>query len=125
VPAPAQPGSPVENPVSAPDKEKSSAAAAAVQANNESDIVVENELYRITFTNRGGEVKSWLLKKYKDDTQKNPLDLVNQAAAAKFGLPLSFFTYDAGLKNRLNSALYVPSETGTISVAGAGSTPAT
>jgi YidC/Oxa1 family membrane protein insertase len=121
VPAPAQPDSPVENPVSAPDKRKSSAAAAAVQANNESDIVVENELYRITFTNRGGAVKSWLLKKYKDDTQKNPLDLVNQAAAAKFGLPLSLFTYDAGLKNRLNSALYVPSETGTISVAGAGS----
>ncbi|MFP5228982.1 MAG: membrane protein insertase YidC [Acidobacteriota bacterium] len=91
----------------------------AVQASAESDVVVENELYRITFTNRGGAVKSWVLKKYKDDTQKNPLDLVNHAAAAKFGLPLSLFTYDAGLKNQLNSAFYVPSETGTVSVPGA------
>jgi YidC/Oxa1 family membrane protein insertase len=97
------------------------AGAAAVQAGGESDTVVENELYRITFTNRGGAVKSWELKKYKDDTQKNPLDLVNHAAAAKFGLPLSLFTYDAGLRNRLNSALYVPSQAGNISIPGNGS----
>jgi YidC/Oxa1 family membrane protein insertase len=120
VPAPT-PVSAGATPASSTEQSTSPATAGAFQANNESDTVVENELYRITFTNRGGAVKSWLLKKYKDDTQKNPLDLVNQAAAAKFGLPLSFFTYDAGLKNRLNSALYVPSETGTISVAGAGS----
>ncbi len=121
-PAPAQPTEPGATPAPSSGRKKSSApAAAAVQAPSESDTVVENELYRITFTNRGGAVKSWVLKKYKDDTQKNPLDLVNQAAAAKFGLPLSLFTYDAGLKNRLNSALYIPSETGTVSVAGAGS----
>ena len=120
-PAPAQPTEPGATPAPSSGRKKSSApAAAAVQAPSESDTVVENELYRITFTNRGGAVKSWVLKKYKDDTQKNPLDLVNQAAAAKFGLPLSLFTYDAGLKNRLNSALYIPSETGTISVAGTG-----
>ena len=117
-PTPASAGA---TPAPSTEQSPSPAIAGAVQANNESDIVVENELYRITFTNRGGAVKSWLLKKYKDDTQKNPLDLVNHAAAAKFGLPLSLFTYDAGLKNRLNSALYVPSETGTISVAGTGS----
>ena len=117
-PTPASAGA---TPAPSTEQSPSPAIAGAVQANNESDIVVENELYRITFTNRGGAVKSWLLKKYKDDTQKNPLDLVNHAAAAKFGLPLSLFTYDAGLKNRLNSALYVPSETGTIGVAGTGS----
>jgi YidC/Oxa1 family membrane protein insertase len=120
VPAPT-PACAGATPASSTEQSTSPATAGAVQANNESDIVVENELYRITFTNRGGAVKSWLLKKYKDDTQKNPLDLVNQAAAAKFGLPLSLFTYDAGLKNRLNSALYVPSETGTIGVPGTGS----
>ena len=98
-----------------------STATNAVQASGESETVVENELYRITFTNRGGAVKSWLLKKYKDDSQKKPLDLVNHDAAAKFGLPLSLFTYDAGLKNRLNSSLYVPSETGTVGVPGTGS----
>ena len=49
-----------------------------VAATAESTTVVENELYRITFTNRGAQVNSWILKKYKDDNGK-PLDLVNQA----------------------------------------------
>ncbi len=101
----------------------STAATNAVQAASESETVVENEVYRITFTNRGGAVKSWLLnnKQYKDDSQKNQLDLVNHDAAAKYGLPLSLFAYDAALKDRLNSALYVPSATGTIDA----TTPAT
>ena len=89
-----------------------------VQAASETETVVENELYRITFTNRGGVVKSWLLKKYKDDSQKDLLDLVNHDAAAKFGMPLSLFTYDAGLKSRLNSVLYVASATGAINAPG-------
>src|SRR5438105_1083346 len=45
------------------------------QAIAETEIVVENDIYRITFTNRGAQVKSWVLKKYKDD-KGNPLDLV-------------------------------------------------
>ena len=93
-------------------------AAQTVEAPGEKDIVVENELYRITFTNRGAAVKSWVLKKYKGDDQKTPLDLVNHEAAAKFGLPLSLFTYDATLKNQLNSALYVPSSSGPLTVPG-------
>ena len=65
-------------------------AANAVAAENESTTVIENELYRVTFSNRGAQVKSWILKKYKDD-DGNPLDLVNQAAATKFGYPLSLY----------------------------------
>src|SRR3954471_23398911 len=53
------------------------------QAQSESETVVENDLYRITFTNRGGQAKSWILKKYSDD-QGRPLDIVNQPAAAKY-----------------------------------------
>ncbi|HZS51091.1 MAG TPA: membrane protein insertase YidC, partial [Bryobacterales bacterium] len=78
------------------------------QAASESETVVENDLYRITFTNRGAQAKSWVLKKYQDD-QGKPLDLVNSAAAAKFGYPLSLWTYDESLRNKLNSALYVSS----------------
>ncbi len=103
-------------------KTKTAAAAPAantVAAASEKDIVVENELYRITFTNRGAAIKSWVLKKYKSDDQKTPLDLVNHDAAAQFGLPLSLFTYDDALKNKLNSALYVssgaPTAPGTVS----------
>ncbi len=38
---------------------------------------------------------------------------MHQAAAAKYGFPLSFWSYDEGVRNRLNSPLYVASKTGT------------
>ena len=77
----------------------------------ESETVVENDLYKITFTNRGGQARSWILKKYHDDKGK-PLELVNTQAAAKYGYPLSLFSYDAGLRQKLNDALYVANATG-------------
>ena len=89
------------------------ATADAVVAAAETTTVVENELYRITFSNRGGQAVSWILKKYKDDAGK-PLDLVNPKAAAKVGYPLSLWTYDASLRNQLVQALYVPSATGNL-----------
>jgi YidC/Oxa1 family membrane protein insertase len=88
-------------------------AGAPKQAASESEIVVENDLYRITFTNRGAQVKSWIMKKYQNDQQR-PLDLVNQTAAAKYGYPLGLWTYDETQRNLLNSALYVPSASGTL-----------
>jgi len=81
------------------------------QASSESETIIENDLYKITFTNRGAQVKSWILKKFNNDAQNGLLDLVNPVAAQKFGYPLSLFTYDETLRNRLNSALYIPSET--------------
>ena len=41
--------------------------AAARQAAAEQETVIENDLYRIVFTNRGAQVKSWVLKKYHDE----------------------------------------------------------
>jgi len=79
------------------------------QASSETETVIENDLYRITFTNKGAQVKSWILKKFDNDSQNGQLDLVNAAAAQKFGYPLSLWTYDEGLRNRLSSALYVSS----------------
>ncbi len=87
-------------------------AVATKQASSETETVIENDLYRITFTNRGAQVKSWILKKFDNDAQNGPLDLVNAAAAEKYGYPLSLFTYDENLRKRLSSALYVASEEG-------------
>ena len=86
------------------------AAPSIKQATNESEMVIDNGLYHIVFTNRGGRVKSWVLKKW-DDEKGNPLDLVNTAAAEKYGYPLSLWTYDEKLRNKLSSALYVASST--------------
>jgi len=84
-----------------------------VTAASETDTVVENELYRIVFTNRGAQVKHWILKKYFDTAGK-PLDLVQPQLAQRFGLPLSLFTYESDLTTRLNQSLYQPSATGTL-----------
>lgn len=91
---------------------------ASTQAASESQIVVENDFYRITFTNRGAQVKSWILKNFQDE-HNQPLDLVNQTAAAKYGYPMSLWTYDQAERDKLNSALYVSSTTTqTVSVPG-------
>ena len=104
----AAPGKPVTPPPATPVEAKSASA--------ETETTVENDLYKIVFTNRGGQVKSWILKKYKDD-DGHPLDLVNKETV-KFGLPLSLYTYDPNLRNQINSALYVASSSGNLSAPG-------
>jgi YidC/Oxa1 family membrane protein insertase len=86
---------------------------ATKQAASESETVVENDLYRITLTSRGAQVKSWILKKYDDD-RGQPLDLVNTLAAEKYGYPLSLWTYDETQRSKLNSALYLASSSGAL-----------
>ncbi|MFZ0730759.1 MAG: membrane protein insertase YidC [Candidatus Sulfotelmatobacter sp.] len=111
-PTPVQPPAPAR----VASKHKAAAAIPATnkQAEQESETVVENSLYRITFTNRGAEVKSWILKKYDNDSETGPLDLVNPAAAQQYGYPMSLWSYDEDLRGRLTSELYVPSSTGTL-----------
>ena len=103
---------------------KSSATAPAITpsigATSESDITVENEVYKIVFTNRGARVKQWILKKYVDTAGK-PLDMVQPQASELFGYPLSLFTYEPQLTAQLNNALYQttvegaqPSSTGLV-----------
>jgi len=90
------------------------AAAIGKQASSETETVIENDLYKITFTNRGAQVKSWILKRFDNDAQNGPLELVDNAAAQRYGYPLSLWTYDETLRNRLSSALYVASSDGRL-----------
>ena len=59
-------------------------------------------------------MKSWILKKFDNDAQNGPLDLVNDKAAPLYGYPLSLFTYDEGLRGKLSSVLYVGSREGKL-----------
>ena len=92
------------------------ASTPAKAAANESESVIENDLYRIVFTNRGAQVKSWILKKYKDE-KGQPLDLVNPATV-NLGLPLSLYTYDETLRTKINSVLYIVNPTSQVAVPG-------
>ncbi|MFZ0340222.1 MAG: membrane protein insertase YidC [Terracidiphilus sp.] len=110
--APAAYGAPAA-PGTAPNAASSQAPSATpqVSAPLETHTTVENEFYKIVFTNRGAQVKNWILKKYFDSAGK-PLDLVQPQAAARFGLPLSLFTYEPALTTQLNDALYQVSYSG-------------
>ena len=52
-------------------------------------FVIETDLYRVTFSNQGANVRSWLLKKYKGNDNK-PLELVNTASGLEFPFSLYF-----------------------------------
>ena len=120
-PAPETPAvtqqAPTANPTAAPAAAATASATttsvASVQASAESTTTIENELYKITFTNRGAQVSSWILKKFKDG-EGNPLDLVPHATAQQLGFPLSLYTYDPTLTATLANGLYVASATGTL-----------
>jgi len=106
-PSPSAPAAAQTTPAPTPIAVPTLEAAAATST------VVENELYRITFSNRGGQVSSWILKKFTDN-EGHPLDLVHDGASALYGYPLSLYTYDSTLTKQLADALYVPSATGTL-----------
>ena len=73
--------------------EKVSAAgvlpAGATPQKPEPPFVIETDLYKIAFSNQGGTVRSWQLKKYKGNDNKT-LDLVNSAAGMDFPFSLYF-----------------------------------
>jgi len=107
--APSQPPAQVPPQVSIATGAKS--ASAPVHSASESETAIDNDVYHIVFTNRGGRVKSWVLKKFTDD-KGGPLELVNNAAAELYGYPLMLWSYDEALKNKLNTALYVATSSG-------------
>ena len=94
-----------------PKSKKPQSTVATTQAGSETQTVIENDLYRVTFSNKGAVVKSWVLKKYKNDKGKE-LDLINPVTAPVLGYPLSLYSYDKDLEKKLNESLYVASATG-------------
>ncbi len=81
------------------------AVSPSVSASEETLTTIENDEYKIVFTNRGAQIKSWILKKYFDTAGK-PLDMVQQQVAQDFGYPLSLFTYEPALTTQIDQALY-------------------
>ncbi|HMD76234.1 MAG TPA: membrane protein insertase YidC, partial [Terracidiphilus sp.] len=122
---PATPGQPAQLQTAA-GSVQAPAATPTVAAALETETTVENEQYKIVFTNRGAQVKHWILKKYSDTAGK-PLDMVQPQASEKFGFPLSLFTYEPALNEELNKkALYQVTASGAQpSVTGHAEVPAT
>jgi YidC/Oxa1 family membrane protein insertase len=110
-------GTPAAAPTASPSSSTSRATAKPAatvpvkKAETQAETVLENDKYRVTLTNQGAVVKSWVLKKFTDNNG-HELDLVNPRVAGSLGYPLSMFSYDKDLENKINNGLYVPSATG-------------
>ena len=94
------------------DSEKKSEAKAAelavpgaVQADRDETFEINTDLYHVTFANRGGVARSWILKAFKDHNGK-PLDLVNQAALKDLPAPFSLGFRGQAPTPDLNLALF-------------------
>jgi YidC/Oxa1 family membrane protein insertase len=105
---PSVPAAPVSPPSAtketAPDVVPAVKTPEPVSAEQEESYILDTELYRVAFSNRGGVVRSWELKKYKDTTGK-PLQLVN-TAAAKIDPPFALVFKDRKPSADVNQALY-------------------
>ncbi|MDD5544925.1 MAG: membrane protein insertase YidC [Acidobacteriia bacterium] len=108
------PASPAPTPMAASKSEAAASPSPAlenIKGANEHDIVLENTRARIVLTNRGGVVKSWLLKDYKDSNHA-PLDLVAglDPQTQRASLPLQLnFPDDSALEGQVQSALFADS----------------
>ena len=95
-------------------------AIPTVQATAEKNVTIESALYSVDFSNRGGVVRSWKLKRYLTDQKPpRPLDVVNADSAPQLGWPFSLVLTDPQLEAQANSALYEV----TTSTGNAGATP--
>ncbi|RPJ71661.1 MAG: membrane protein insertase YidC [Acidobacteria bacterium] len=80
---------------------------ARVAAQTEQDIVVETRVVRAVFTNKGGRIKSWQLKRYLDKLGR-PQELVPVDLPAGSALPFDLKVDDAAVTARLREALFQP-----------------
>ena len=81
------------------------ASTQAVTAASEENVTLDTDLYHIVFSNRGGVVRNWTLKKFPDHAGK-PLDVFNSAAAPKTGYPFQYEFRSAKPPVDLNQALF-------------------
>jgi YidC/Oxa1 family membrane protein insertase len=95
----------VPAPSPAPTTAAANAPAAVVTESAERDVVIENALVRAVFTNRGGRLKSWQLKKHQDVAGRQ-VDLVPQELPPGHPLPFSLRVDENDLTPRLNTALF-------------------
>ncbi|MCS6294757.1 MAG: membrane protein insertase YidC [Nitrospira sp.] len=77
---------------------------------DEQTIEVDTDLFRARFSNRGGVIKSWELKRYTTATEQGPAPVQLVYAGGRFKGPLSLVTTDQSVTADLGSGLYQVSQ---------------
>ncbi len=105
-PAPAaEPAKPPEAAAVKPEAEPPPPAASPIAAEQEEEILIDNGVSQVTFSNRGAVVRSWILSRYRD-AHGNPLQLVHPEAVERAGYPMSLVFRDAPPPADPNTVLY-------------------
>jgi YidC/Oxa1 family membrane protein insertase len=76
-----------------------------VASGAEEKVVIDTSLYRAEWSNKGGVLLSWRLKKHKND-KKEELELVPQKAFETGKFPFALRTEDAAVSDAANAAFY-------------------
>ncbi len=73
----------------------------------EKTFEVETDLYKLTLSNKGAVIRSWILKRYKDSNGK-PLDLLDTRKEERFGAPFGLrIDREEDATKQLTGAFYV------------------
>jgi YidC/Oxa1 family membrane protein insertase len=76
-----------------------------VASGAEEKVVIDTSLYRAEWSNKGGVLLSWRLKKHKND-KKEELELVPQKAFETGKFPFALQTEDSAVSDAANAAFY-------------------
>ena len=95
----------VKEPVIKPQKIVKRKYNEEISGKEETEIVVKTPLYEAIWTNRGGVLKSWKLKKHKDD-DGNQLELVSQLAEEIGIFPFYILIDSENYNSTINNVLY-------------------
>ena len=91
-----------------PDRALDSSRGAEIKAAKvESESIIETDMFKVTFSNKGAVVKSWILKDYENAKQDGELDLVHRAGAEDHGYPFEVDLPGGGPLSELDDALFV------------------
>jgi YidC/Oxa1 family membrane protein insertase len=94
-PEPAIAQIPAEQPAAVAPKSGAARTAAAAKAapilsaEPQPEYIIETDLFRVSFSNQGGTLRSWVLKKYRGNDNKQ-LELVNTQSGMEFPFSLYF-----------------------------------
>lgn len=110
---PPAPPAPAPEPAKAASSEGGASKTATLpvtRADQEQTFTIDTRLFHIVFSNRGGVVRSWILKQYKD-LNGQPLEIVNTVALSKVPAPFSYDFNERKPDIDLNAALFQAKQT--------------
>ena len=99
------PATPPPQAVPAPPAPAAETPAAILADAAERDVTLETNLIEAVFTNRGGVLKAWRLKNFRDSDGELH-DMIPQGIAEELGRPFRLGVEDPALATRLNTALF-------------------